>query len=164
MGFFKFSFSRLLAVVIALSILGAGIGLLVQDQLMARQCEARLRGLYTALEQYEIDRGLLPHLALFPDDPKQDSNSLLAALASYIASPELYICPATPQICRDTGLSYIWNVKLNGRKLREDREPLWMLTEINALSQEVPAPHGRCYHILYTDGTIRHSKQPPPGL
>ncbi|OGV42554.1 MAG: hypothetical protein A2X46_04625 [Lentisphaerae bacterium GWF2_57_35] len=164
MSFLAHSLMRLAVVLLTAGAIGVVVYTISLEQIEANQCENRLHRLYSALEQYEIDRGMLPHVAFFPDDPKQDSDSLPTALAAYVAGPEIYICPATPKLFQDTGLTYVWNVELNGKKLRDSKEPVWILTEINALSDQVPAPHWRRYHILYTDGSVRHSRTPPKSL
>lgn len=120
--------------------------------------------IYQGLEQYEIERGALPHATFFPDDPKQDSDSLPVILSAYCNAPDLFVCPASPRACQQRGLCYIWNVELNGRKISDFKEPVWMLTEINALSGQVPAPHWRSYHVLHTDGTVRAQRHPPDTL
>lgn len=143
----------------------AGIVLHVAAQKMAqRHCKANLLRIYTALEMYEIDHGTLPRLAFYPDDPKQDRDSLLSVLQPYGAEPETYVCPASPPCHRETGLTYLWNVQLNGKKLRTPGPPTWMLVELNALSDQVPPSHRGRYNILYTDGQVRRSRTPPGDL
>lgn len=39
--------------------------------------------------------------------------------------------------------------------------PRWIVTEINAMSPNVPAPHGSRYNVLYTDGSVRQQRIPP---
>jgi hypothetical protein len=155
---------ELLAVATALLGVAAGIYFVIHQNMMIRKCANNLRGIYTALEMFEIDRGALPRLAFYPDHSKLDNDSLLAALQPYGARTDIFICPAAPVIQKDTGLTYIWNVQLNGRKLRGSEPPAWMIVEMNALSDSVPAPHFGAYHILYTDGRVQRSKKPPAGL
>ncbi len=160
-------FSRLralLGLLLALLLIGAAWFWWWTERQHERICEQHLLRIYTLLEMYEIDRGTLPRLAFFPDDPRQDNDSIVVVLAPYGAEADDFICPATPKLYRDTGLSYLWNVKLNGRKQMSGQKPEWMLVELNALSREVPPPHLNCYHILYTDGRVVHAKTPPPEL
>jgi prepilin-type processing-associated H-X9-DG protein len=160
-GFTLIEWLFLLAVLLAVA---ASALHAVHRRAEGRHCEANLRRLYSALELYEIDRGSLPRLALFPDEPKQDADSLLVALRPFGADAEVCVCPALPAGHRAIGLTYLWNVQLNGRKLKGPGAPSWMLVEISALSDNIPPPHSGGYNILYTDGQVQRSKTPPPGL
>ncbi|MBU1693610.1 MAG: prepilin-type N-terminal cleavage/methylation domain-containing protein [Verrucomicrobia bacterium] len=159
-----FTLVELLVVLLIL----AGTVLTVTHQLhqrrLTRSCAEQLWHIYTALEMYEIDRGTLPRLAFFPNDPKQDADSLVTVIQPYAAVEGLTVCPAVPASQRALGLTYVWNVENNGRKLHPPGVPRWMLVEINALSESVPPPHQGRYHILYTDGQVELSKSPPPDL
>ena len=42
--------------------------------------------------------------------------------------------------------------------------PVAGLVEVQAVSDSVPAPHFGHYNILYTDGRVESSAQPPPEL
>jgi len=154
-----------LLVVLGLLICMAGIIYFFAHQVMMRKhCKKNLREIYKALELYEMDRGILPRLAFFPDDPKTDNDSLVVALKPYSPGGDIYVCPAAPAYHRALGLTYIWNTDLNGRKLQSSEAPTWVLTEMRALSPSVPKPHMGLYNILYTDGSVKKSKEPPPGL
>ncbi len=137
---------------------------LVREQTRAHQCVRNLKHIYQAIELYEIDHGRLPSLALYPNDPQHGSDSLLVALYPYGVEEHTGICPGTPPFTREQGLSYIWNIRLNGQSLSRYGEPKWMLIGINALSDRVRAPHLRGHHVLYTDGTVRAYREPPPGV
>ncbi|HOW97686.1 MAG TPA: type II secretion system protein [Kiritimatiellia bacterium] len=136
----------------------------VRQQRLTRRCAEQLWHIYTALEMYEIDRGTLPRLAFFPNDPKQDADSLFTVIQPYTASEGLTVCPALPPAQRALGLTYVWNVENNGRKLHPPGVARWMLVEISALSDSVPPPHEGRYHILYSDGQVELSENPPPDL
>lgn len=159
-----FVFVELLVVAAVLCLAAGGIWYSFTARAQARHCEANLLAIYSALELYEVDRGTLPRLAFFPDDPKQDNDSLVTTLQPYRSGAEVYACPSAPANLKDLGLTYVWNVALNGKKLHAPGAPTWMLVEINSLSDQVPAPHFGRYHILYTDGRVRPSRTPPPGL
>lgn len=123
-----------------------------------------MRMVYMAFEWYEMDRGRLPELAFYPDDPRHDNDSLLVVLSKYGVNEEMTVCPTAPEVLQQLGLNYVWNVKLNGRKLHEPGMRDWMLVEMHALSDRIPAPHLGTYTILYTDGKVEHARTPPPGL
>lgn len=155
---------ELLAVAAVLIGLAAGIYTAVHQNMLTKKCANNLRNIYTALENFEVDRGTLPRAAFYPDDPKQDNDSLLVALQPYRVQSDIYICPTAPAVQKNTGLTYVWNVQLNGRKLHGSGTPAWMIVELNALSDAVPAPHFGEYNILYADGSVQRSKEPPKGL
>ena len=155
---------ELLALAAVLIGLAAGIYAFVHQNMLGKRCANNLRSIYAALEMFEVDRGTLPRAAFFPDDPKQDNDSLLVVLQPYRTQSDIYLCPAAPAVQKNAGLTYVWNVQLNGRKLHGSGPPMWMLVELNALSDAVPAPHLGAYNILYTDGSVQRSKAPPKGL
>ena len=124
-------------------------------------CESHLHDIYTALELFVIDRGTLPDLAFFPEDPLNDPDSLLAVLAPYGVQRETGICPSVPDHIQRSGLCYIWNPKLNGRTLTSTTNVTWMIADLAAMSSNVPPPHRGHYHVLYTDGSVRREKISP---
>lgn len=159
-----FSVLQILTVTVLIALIATGTYYYIRQQMLARECAANLRRIYAALELYEIDRGTLPRLAFFPDDPKQDPDSIVVALTPYGTTPDVYLCPTAPLPHRELGLTYLWNTRLNGRKIPRASTPEWMLVEINALSDEVPASHMGKYNVLYTDGAVHREKDPPAGL
>ena len=146
---------------VAILLLAVSILYYVLYQMSMQQvCTRNLEHLYRAVEMYEIDRGTLPRLAFFPDDAKQDRDSLRVVLEPYGGDPSACVCPTLPDVLTELGLTYVWNVKLNGKKIPRNGDPQWMLVEICALSPDVPAPHLGQYNVLYTDGKIRRVKNP----
>ena len=132
-----------------------------------QQCEGRLGQIHRALELYEIERGTLPALAFYPDDPREGADSLRGALEHYGVEYETCICPAEAQVIRDAGQTFLWNAALSGRKMPRGGTSVWMLVEISALTADVPAPHWGGYHVLYSDGQVRTVRDPArelPGL
>jgi hypothetical protein len=153
----------LVKVLVLITVLLGAVGVIyyiLYQVSLQKDCTDNLIRIYSAMEMYEIDRGALPRLAFFPDDPKQDSDSLRVALEAYGADAKACLCPTAPDSQTELGLAYVWNVKLNGRKMARDSDPEWMLVEISALSADVPAPHLGQYNVLYTDGKVRRVKYP----
>jgi hypothetical protein len=131
------------------------------------QCEANLLSIYRALELYEMERGTLPGLAYFPDLPMEDADSLRVVLEPYGLSPDRCLCPQSKPIQRAEGLTYIWNVQLNGQRIPRGTNAVWMLVDMEVLSDDVPAPHLGRYNVLYSDGVVRRVREPKrelPGL
>jgi hypothetical protein len=153
-----------LMMLLTIALLVAGSYFVLRQQAMARQCQDNLRVIYMALEMYEIERGHLPNLSFFPDNPADDNDSLMVELGRFGVTPRSCVCPATPAPHRELGLTYIWNTKVNGKQLQAPGERTWLLVELGALSDELPAPHFGCYHVLYSDGKIERSRVAPPGI
>lgn len=159
-----FTLAELLVVLFLLACLAGVTWHISRQVFMRKQCKRNLYAIYNALELYEIDRGTLPRLAFFPDQPRTDRDSPLVVLRPYCSDPSVFVCPAAPVHYRENGLTYIWNVNLNGRKMRGIGPPTWIMTELQALSDSVPAPHLGIYNVLYTDGHVSKMKSPPEGL
>jgi prepilin-type processing-associated H-X9-DG protein len=144
---------------IALCILAIGAIYYALVQIaMGNECADHLRRIYHAMEMYETDRGTLPHLAFFPDNPEEDPDSLRTVLESYGVDGNVAACPAVADVLAELGLTYVWNTELNGRKLPGEGQRTWMLVDLNALSPDVPAPHMGRYNVLYTDGKVERVK------
>lgn len=138
--------------------------LLVQVSL-SKDCSSNLRRIYRALELYETERGTLPRMAFFPDNPDEDPDSLRTVLETYGVNGTVTVCPSVHESLARLGLTYVWNARLNGRKF--PAEKTWLLVEINALSPDVPAPHYGRYNVLYSDGSVEQIGSPLmelPGL
>ncbi len=123
-------------------------------------CRKHLYHMYTVMEMYEIEHGHLPSLSFYPDDPRHDEESLRVFLEKMGLNGDVCVCPSAPKTIRETGLTYLWNIKLNQQKLSL-KNPVWMLVELNALSSQVSPPHRGNYLILYSDGRIERSALPP---
>jgi hypothetical protein len=154
-------------VLLLVTVLGAALGViyyLLQQVRLAMACGDNLRAVYRALELYEMERGTLPRLAYFPDNALEDGDSLRVVLEQYGASAAVCVCPHAPEAVAELGLSYLWNVRLNGKKISREDEPEWMLVDIQALSSDVSAPHLGRYSVLYTDGTVERISDPMEAL
>ncbi|HMP74820.1 MAG TPA: hypothetical protein PKE12_00850 [Kiritimatiellia bacterium] len=123
-------------------------------------CAENLQSIYRALELYELERGVLPTLAYFPDQPMEDADSLRTVLEPYGLNGQRCLCPASHRFIQSEGLTYIWNVGLNGQRMPRGEETTWMLVDISALTDDVPAPHLWRYNVLYSDGTVKRARSP----
>ncbi len=158
---------RVLLITAGAAIVVMSLLYLLTQMRRATQCAAQLQSIYRALELYEMDRGTLPTLAYFPDLPMEDADSLRVALEPYGLAPDRCICPQSKPIQRAEGLTYLWNVQLNGQRLPRGADAVWMLVDMNALSDDVPAPHLGRYNALFSDGSVRRIRNPRrelPGL
>jgi prepilin-type processing-associated H-X9-DG protein len=130
-------------------------------------CADQLKSIYRALELYEMERGVLPSLAFYPDHALEDLDSLRVVLEPYGVSGARCICPSARPVQRAEGLTYLWNVSLNGQRMPRESEAVWMLVDMNALSDDVPSPHLGRYNALFSDGSVRRIRDPRrelPGL
>jgi len=152
-------FRLFLMTVAIFAIVGAIYFVLMQVSMIVR-CADQLTRIYQALELFEMERGALPRLAYFPDEPMTDPDSIRVVLEEYGVDSSVWVCPAAHPKISNLGLSYVWNINLNGGNLKSYTERQWMLTEINALSPDVPSPHCTFYNVLYTDGTVERIRYP----
>ncbi len=137
---------------------------LTRDLQDAEECRRRLERIHQVLALYERENGHLPSFELFPEDPFNDSESLLSVLKPYGLNPEWALCPAAPGVLRNHGISYLWNPALNQGSLENRREPTWVLVDIQALVDNLPGPHFGGYNILYSNGRVERSPQAPHSL
>lgn len=151
-----------IALVIGLTI----FSIYVSDGLKARnQCQDQMRAIYRAIEAYDQAYGQLPSLSFYPTNPQSGEKSLRVALTPFGAYEELFLCPHSADLVREQqGLSYLWNVALNGKPLRTFDADTWILVEIEAVSADVSPPHFRRYNVLYANGDVRHVTSVPPGI
>lgn len=144
-----------------------GLGLVLHTHRARRAaalCEHRLHTIFTALELYEAEHGVLPTLDFFAEGPRSAAESPATRLAPFGVTPADGICPGTPKVFRAHGMSYLWNARMNHRKLCEARSNEWLMVEANALDPSLPRPHGNRYHVLMCDGHVVSTDAPPAGL
>ena len=143
--------------VIAAMLVSLVVGLRVLNRRLTdtRQCREQLQRIYAALELYEFNEGRLPELDFYPNSPLTGSESILTALSQYGLQASDCVCPACGSAIRESGLSYLWNPKLKNRPLGSNRQPEWMLVEIQAMNPEIDPPHLGHYHVLYSDGEVK---------
>lgn len=151
---------KLFLLTVAVFITVGGIYIALMQASKTVQCADNLNRIYQALEVFEMERGSLPRLAFYPDEPMTDPDSIRVVLEEYGVDNAVWVCPASHPKIANLGLSYIWNTRLNGANLRSFTERQWMLIEINALSEDVPAPHFGFYNVLYTDGKVERIDDP----
>jgi len=128
-------------------------------------CRHNLEKIYEYLTLYERDNGRLPTFELYPEDPEGNLESLSNRLGEFSNfDPEWLICPASPELLKSHGITYLWNTALNQSSLSYRDEITWVLVDIQALVDDVPGPHFGTYHILYSDGRVERSASPPHSL
>ena len=136
-------------------------GSLAYSRRNTRLCSQNLNKIYDALVDYEKEFGFLPKLAFYPDDARLDPDSITIKLAPFGVLESDCVCPSSPPVLQDAGITYLWNVALNLQRLKDFPTSTWMMVEIHALSPSVPTPHLRSYNILSTDGRVTKSRRAP---
>jgi prepilin-type processing-associated H-X9-DG protein len=137
----------------------------VQDPQKEEQCAANLRKIHTLIKRYDATQGHLPAATFFPHHPLTDPDSL-AVLLGKDALPAL-TCPTSgPDFVR-LGLNYVWNQKLNGRRLADvaDPEKTWLMMDFVGTHDYMCAiqscGHRGGVNVLYADGTVKWDKALP---
>ncbi len=151
--------TRLVMILTGSALVMGSLYLLLMEIRRTMACEENLHAIYRALELYELERGTLPKLAFFPDQPAEDADSVRVVLQPFGMQPHHAICPSATRVEKELGLTYIWNTALNGQPIPRD-EPVWMLTEMDALSPDLPKTHVIRYNVLFSDGSVRRIRTP----
>lgn len=145
-------------------------GIEVESSAREAECERRLKALFKAIRDYEAREGHLPKAAFYPRKPLEDAESLRAILGESLAP--YYVCPTASSDLARLGLSYVWNEKLGGRKLRDIANPseVWLLMDFVG-AHDWMVENGFCGHrrgvnALFADGSVRRipplSTEVPP--
>ena len=128
----------------------------VMDRTRALKCQQQLRQVGMVL----MTTGALPKAAFYPTgDPKTDPKSIRVLLKGKVPE-QMLVCPTAPAAMARTGLTFLWNDKLNGKNMMMAGRT-WVLIEMNCLAPNPVAPHSGKYHVLYTDGSVKSVDKPP---
>ena len=128
-------------------------------------CHKNLEAIYQALRLYEQEHGRLPALEFYPLEPTEGDGNLIHILENQSSSDVAWlVCPGAPDLLREQGITYLWNTALNQSSLTERDDITWVLVDMQALDDRLPGPHFGKVHILYTDGRIELSDDPPHSL
>jgi prepilin-type N-terminal cleavage/methylation domain-containing protein len=137
----------------------------VKDRAKETACRNNLRQIGQALLMMEMTHGRLPDAAFFPSKPKKDKDSIVVIMKN--CNSKLFVCPSAPEELAKKGLTFIWNDKCSGKASHriKDAKKTWLMVEVNAVSDKVPAPHPHGYNVLYADlQTIKTVKELPKDL
>jgi prepilin-type processing-associated H-X9-DG protein len=133
----------------------------VDSETAEASCQANLRKLWTLIEQYETQHGVLPPATFFPERPLQDEDSLLVLLGE--AARPLLLCPTVGEDLQHIGLHYVWNQRLGGKQLSEITDPsnTWVMADF-VIAHDWMTKNHFCGHrggvnILYADGSVRRT-------
>ena len=115
-------------------------------------CINNLMQIGRVLEMVAMDNSGLPNARFFPSSP-DDPYGIHNILKSYL-TPQLFYCPCIPDQLNKYGTNYIWNDTLNGKNKDTVDSSTWIMTEMTAVSKDVPPPHEKGFAILYADGHV----------
>ena len=159
-----FTAVELLTVVTIVTGLSATAFVRVKNTVNELKCRGNLTQVGMDLRFYETQNGRLPAAAFYPANPREAKDSLYMILPD---SRQLLLCPSAPDEFSAKGLTFLWNDKMNNRiadKI-ENASETWLMTEMNAVSDKVPAPHPGGYNILCADlHTAKAEKEVPKDL
>ena len=160
-----FTATELLTVAAIVTSVSTAAYVKVKDKAKQTACTSNLRQVGLALRMFEMTEGRLPDAVFFPSNPKKDKNSIRVIMKN--TSEKLFICPAAPDELAKKGLTFLWNDKCSGKASHriKNANKTWLMIEINAVSDKVPAPHPGGYNVLYADlQTVRTVRDLPADL
>lgn len=127
------------------------------------QCIGHLRQIGLALQMYSLDwHDTLPYAKRHTY--RDDADSIVNNLSSYIDNPDVFLCPSTEEVFRNQfQLSYVYNVSgdlldpvnLMGRPVKSlsDSTNTWVL--IDTRSPGHSQPHFKYFaNVLWLDGRV----------
>ncbi len=160
-----FTATELLTVAAIVTSVSTAAYVKVKDKAKQTACTSNLRQVGLALRMFEMTEGKLPDAAFFPAKPRKDKNSIRVIMKD--CNEKLFVCPAAPDELAKEGLTFVWNDKCSGKASHriKDAGKTWLMIEINAVSDKVPAPHPGGYNVLYADlQTVKTVKELPKDL
>lgn len=149
-----FTLIELTAVAGIISTLSAGTYLGVQKG-RERECINNLKQIYDAVMMFEMDNGTLPGAKFFPSSAS-DSRGIHSILAQYGVRNVMF-CPSLPAQLNNYGTNYIWNDTVNNRNINSIPSSTWLMTEMTAVSKNIPPPHMAGFSVLYVEGNAQVS-------
>ncbi|MCX8081780.1 MAG: type II secretion system GspH family protein [bacterium] len=150
-GFTLIEISTVVGIVSALSV-GTYMGV---QKGRERECINNLQQIHKAVVMFEMDHGYLPMAKFFPSSPS-DPKGLNNILIPYGITGSILFCPSIPEQLNRYGTNYIWNDTANGKSLDSLAPNTWLMTEMTAVSKNIPGPHtGSRFSILYAGGNAQ---------
>lgn len=158
-----FTLTELLVVTSIVTSIPTGAYVHAKKKALELSCENNLRQINMAIQMFVMDNGKLPSAAFYPKEATKEKDSIAVILKSYGTSKGLFVCPATPEQLEKLDLTYLWNDTFSGKRPEAIKDPSkqWLMISMNAVSEDVPAPHPKGYVVLYADGQVRWTKEKP---
>ncbi|MCS7180169.1 MAG: hypothetical protein NZ891_02320 [bacterium] len=156
-----FTIVEVTAVATMVTSLSLGVYTAAMQRGKATDCLNNLKQIYQALVMFEQDNDNLPNAKFFPSSIN-DEKGIHNILKSYNIRGKILFCPSLPDELNKYGTNYIWNDNVNGKRLENLSSSTWLLTEMTAVSKDIPPPHSGRYSVIYPDG--RATTEPKIGL
>jgi len=158
-----FTATELLVVTTLLSSIPVTSFIGVKNKALQSQCASNLRQIGLAVNMFVMSEGKYPDAVFYPKDPLKDSRSIVVILRPYGLRGKIFICPTAPPVLKSKGLTYLWNDALSGKAPYRlgNTSQTWMMVDITAVDERVSSHLGG-YNILYADGHVSWSSNPPP--
>ncbi|MBN4073995.1 hypothetical protein JYT61_00380 [bacterium AH-315-E10] len=121
------------------------------------ECQHNLRSIGQLLTMHVMDDAY-PKAAFYPKDPKKGKDSIRVILGG---PAKIWQCPGLPDKLRESGLTFVYNDELSGKRAVGNAAKKWVLIEINCVSKSAPHAHPGGYNILFADGHVISSKKLP---
>ncbi|MCM8785689.1 MAG: hypothetical protein NC827_06830 [Candidatus Omnitrophica bacterium] len=118
----------------------------------AVDCINNLKQIYQGIVMFVQDNDCLPNAKFFPSS-QNDEKGIHNILKSYGIKGKVLFCPSLPDQLNKYGTNYIWNDNVNGKRLENLLPTIWLLTEMTAVSKDIPPPHSGRYSVIYSDGS-----------
>ena len=133
---------------------------LVDSKEKQEQCSRNLLEIYKQLVAYENKEGGLPNASFYPKNPFSDSMSLRVILGK--RAEKFLMCPSLSlDIQTNGGLGYLWNTELNGKSLKDIKNPskIWVMADVAAAHEWMVkdgfAGHRHGVNFLFADGSVK---------
>jgi type II secretory pathway pseudopilin PulG len=125
------------------------------------QCMANLRSLYVAAESYLQQNGSWPQIAV-TDSEEDDARAWISAFSPFGVTQKNWICPTIQNLQGNPDMSDPSNVRLDYFAMRFDDKPLTPHRWTDApWFVELGDVHGNGNLVIFTDGSIKASKELP---
>ncbi|GEM_PF-811715 len=145
-----FTLAEMTIVVTLVSSLSVGTYMGVQKG-RERECINNLQQIYKAAYMFSMDNGVMPPAIFFPSS-ESDPHGFHNILAQYGVVKGILFCPSLPEQVNVNGTNYIWNDTVSGKNADTFPSSTWLMTEMTAVSKNIPAPHTGGFGILYVGG------------
>lgn len=156
-----FTVTELLLVTSLLSSIPVSSYVGARNKALQIECLSNLRMIGTAVESFITDNGVYPNAKFFPEEPLQDSRSIVNILKPYGLKGKIFVCPTSPPAFAEKGLVYLWNDELSGKNPTPVRDHFttWLMADVTALDERISS-HSGGYNVLYADGHQAWSPTP----